>query len=240
MPDLARRFALPRSLTDSGVERYGFHGLSYEYIAGVLRDDAPGLAEGRTVVAHLGNGASLCALHAGRSLDTTMGFTALDGVPMGTRSGALDPGVILYLQQARGLSVSAVEDLLYHQSGLLGVSGIAADMRTLLASEDPHAALAVDLFCWRIARETCALMLALGGLDGLVFTAGIGEHAPPVRARVCAHLAWLGVTLDPDANARGERRISGPGSRVTVLAIPTDEEAMIARHTQAVLRAAPA
>jgi acetate kinase len=238
MPDLARRYALPRALSESGIERYGFHGLSYEYIAGTLRLQAPDLANGRVVVAHLGNGASLCALLAGRSVDTTMGFTALDGLPMGTRCGAIDPGVLLYLQQARGMDVAAVETLLYHDSGLLGVSGISADMRALLASADPNAKLAVDLFCWRIARETAALTAALGGLDGIVFTAGIGEHAPEARARACAHLAWLGVAVDAAANARGAGRISHADSRVTVLVVATDEEAMIARHTKDVLRPA--
>jgi acetate kinase len=236
MPDVARRFALPRDLTESGIERYGFHGLSYEYIAGALRERAPALAAGRVVVAHLGNGASLCALRNGRSMDTTMGFTALDGLMMGTRCGAIDPGVLLYLQQARGMEVAAIEDLLYHRSGLLGVSGISADMRTLIASDDPHAAAAIELFCWRIARETSALTAALGGLDGIVFTAGIGEHVATVRDMACAHLAWLGVAIDGDANARGETRISTTASRVTVLVIPTDEEAMIARHTRDVLQ----
>ena len=236
MPDVARRFALPRDLTESGIERYGFHGLSYEYIAGALRERAPALAAGRVVVAHLGNGASLCALRNGRSMDTTMGFTALDGLMMGTRCGAIDPGVLLYLQQARGMEVAAIEDLLYHRSGLLGVSGISADMRTLIASDDPHAAAAIELFCWRIARETSALTAALGGLDGIVFTAGIGEHVATVRDMACAHLAWLGVAIDGDANARGETRISTTASHVTVLVIPTDEEAMIARHTRDVLQ----
>ena len=236
MPDVARRFALPRDLTESGIERYGFHGLSYEYIAGALRERAPALAAGRVVVAHLGNGASLCALRNGRSMDTTMGFTALDGLMMGTRCGAIDPGVLLYLQQARGMEVAAIEDLLYHRSGLLGVSGISADMRTLIASDDPHAAAAIELFCWRIAREMSALTAALGGLDGIVFTAGIGEHVATVRDMACAHLAWLGVAIDGDANARGETRISTTASRVTVLVIPTDEEAMIARHTRDVLQ----
>jgi acetate kinase len=238
MPELARRFALPRDLSESGVERYGFHGLSYEYIAGALREHAPDLAMGRVVIAHLGNGASLCALRAGRSVDTTMGFTALDGLPMGTRCGAIDPGVLLYLQQARGMDAAAVEDLLYHRCGLLGVSGVSADMRTLIASGDPHAAAAIELFCWHIARQTAALTVALGGLDGIVFTAGIGAHTPLVRARACAHLSWLGAAIDDAANARGDRRISSADSRIAVLVIPTDEEAMIARHTQAVLTTA--
>ncbi|MDE2200351.1 MAG: acetate/propionate family kinase [Rhodospirillales bacterium] len=231
--DQVRRFALPRALSEAGIERYGFHGLSYEFIAGRLRQSHGALAGGRVVVAHLGNGASLCALDGGRSVDTTMGFTALEGLPMGTRCGAIDPGVILYLLQGRAMSIAAVEDLLYHRSGLLGVSGVSADMRELLASADPHAAEAVDLFCFRIARETAALANTLGGLDGIVFTAGIGEHAAPVRARVCAHLAWLGVALDPAANAADATTISTAESRVAALVIPTDEEAMIAAHTAA-------
>ena len=235
MPPLATRFALPRALHDQGVRRYGFHGLSYEFIAGALRARLPALAAGRVVAAHLGNGASLCAMADGRSVDTTMGFTALEGLMMGTRCGAIDPGVLLYLQQQRGMTAQAVEDLLYHRSGLLGVSGLSNDMRTLLASDDPHAAEAVALFAYRIARETAALAGTLGGLDGFVFTAGIGEHAPPVRAAVCARLGWLGVELDPAANARGEGRISTAASRVAVHVIPTDEEAMIARHTEATL-----
>jgi acetate kinase len=229
------RFALPRELIDGGIERYGFHGLSYEYIASRLPDVAPGVAKGRVVAAHLGNGASLCALSNGRSIDTTMGFTALDGLPMGTRCGALDPGVILYLQQARRMSPAAVEDLLYRRSGLLGVSGISGDMRTLLASDDRRAAEAVDLFAFRIARETGALAVTLGGLDGLVFTAGIGEHAPEVRRRACQHLHWLGVDIDAVANAQGGPQISSDESRISVWVIPTDEETMIARHTLALL-----
>ena len=196
---------------------------------------APDVARGGWSSAHLGNGASLCALSNCRSVDTTMGFTALDGLPMGTRCGALDPGVILYLQQARGMSPAAVEDLLYHRSGLLGVSGISGDMRTLLASDDRRAAEAVDLFAFRIARETGALAVTLGGLDGLVFTAGIGEHAPEVRRRACQHLHWLGVDIDAVANAQGGPQISSDESRVSVWVIPTDEETMIARHTLALL-----
>ncbi len=235
MSPVARRIALPRELADEGVERYGFHGLSYEYIASKIPDAMPGLAAGKVVVAHLGNGASLCALSAGRSVDTTMGFTALDGLPMGTRCGALDPGVILYLLQAKGMSADKIEHLLYAQSGLLGVSGISSDMRTLMESRDPHAREAVELFAFRIARETGALAMTLGGLDGFVFTAGIGEHAAPVRRRVCERLAWLGVALDDAANERGGPCISAPGSRVAVWVIPTDEELMIARHTLACL-----
>lgn len=232
MPAVASRFALPREYEAAGIRRYGFHGLSYEYIAGRLREVAPALAKGRVIVAHLGNGASLCALHEGSSLDTTMGFSALDGLMMGTRPGTLDPGVILYLLQELGMTVGAVEDLLYRRSGLLGVSsGIASDMRTLLASPDPRAAEAVELFAYRIAREAGGLANSLGGLDGIVFTAGIGEHAPPVRAAVCARLEWLGVVLDPVANDCGDAVISRPESRIAVRVIPTDEERMIARHT---------
>jgi len=232
LPEVATRFALPREYEQSGVRRYGFHGLSYEYIAGRLREVAPDLAKGRVIAAHLGNGASLCAMQNGRSVDTTMGFTALDGLVMGTRSGTLDPGVILYLQQERGLSVKQVETLLYEQSGLLGVSGgLASDMRTLLASDDPRAKEAIELFVYRIAREIGALTSTLGGLDGLVFTAGIGEHAPEIREMVCARLGWLAIALDAEANRRDATMISTSESRVIVRVIPTDEEAMIVRHT---------
>jgi acetate kinase len=230
-----RFFALPRALSESGIERYGFHGLSYEFIAGRLAEIDPALAAGRIVAAHLGNGASLCAIQNGRSVDTTMGFTAVDGLPMGTRSGALDPGVILYLQQSRGMSTGDIEDLIYHKSGLLGVSGISADMRTLLESTDPHAAEAVELFCFRIARETAALATAMGGLDAIVFTAGIGEKSPQVRSRACAHLNWLGVEIDEDANAKSTQRINTLASKIRVLVVPTDEEEVIARHTAAVV-----
>jgi acetate kinase len=238
MSDLVRRYALPRALADDGIERYGFHGLSYEFIASALRQSEPALAVGRVVVAHLGSGASLCALLAGESVDTTMGFTALDGLPMSTRCGALDPGVILYLQQARGMTAAQVEDLLYHRSGLLGVSGVSGDMRVLLASDDPHAAQAVAVFCWRTAREIVGLTAALGGLDAIVFTAGIGEHVPPVRLGVCEHLRWLGIAIDAAANAANAGRISAAGSRVPVLVLATDEEAVIARHTATVLAGA--
>ncbi|TAN07633.1 MAG: acetate/propionate family kinase [Rhodanobacteraceae bacterium] len=232
MPAVATRFALPREYEAAGVRRYGFHGLSYAYIAGRLRKLAPGLARGAVIAAHLGNGASLCAMRDGRSVDTTMGFTALDGLVMGTRCGNLDPGVILYLEQERALTAPQVRELLYHRSGLLGVSGgIASDMRTLLASGDPRAAEAIELFVFRIAREAGALTSTLGGLDGIVFTAGIGEHAPEIRARVCARLAWLGVELDLQANAANAPLISTPQSRVAVRVIPTDEEVTIAQHT---------
>jgi acetate kinase len=238
-PELADWYALPRRFHDDGIRRYGFHGLSYEYIASVLPDVAPEIAKRRVVVAHLGSGASICAMTAGRSIDSTMGFTALDGLPMGTRCGALDPGVVLHLIRAHGMDADAIEHMLYHDCGLKGVSGISNDMRTLLASDDPHARQAIDLFVWRICRELGALAAVQGGLDGLVFTAGIGERSAEVRKRVCEKAAWLGVELDHAANARGGPRISADGSRVAVYAIPTDEEKMIARHTLAVLRRAP-
>ncbi len=234
-PHLAQAFALPRALSDEGVRRYGFHGLSYEYIASVLPKLAPEIARGRVIVSHLGNGASLCALRDGRSIATTQGFTALDGVPKGTRSGALDPGVLLYLMQDRGMDAAALEKLLYHESGLLGVSGVSSDMRELLASDDPHAREAVELFVYRIGREIGSLAAALGGLDGLVFTAGIGEHAPRIRARVCAEAAWLGIELDDTANARGGPRISRTVSPASAWVVPTDENRMIAQHTQAIV-----
>jgi acetate kinase len=230
MPAPARHFALPRAVAAEGVRRYGFHGLSYEYIAGELRRIAPQLR--RVVVAHLGNGASLCALEAGRSIDTTMSFTPLDGLVMGTRCGALDPGVVLYLLR-QGRAVGEVEELLTHHSGLLGVSGVSSDMRRLLASAANEAREAIELFVFRAAREVAALAASLAGLDGIVFTAGIGEHAPQVRAMIAERLAWLGLEFDHAANERGDRRISTPDSRVAALVIPTDEELMIARHTLA-------
>ena len=235
-PPLAMHYALPRALTAEGLRAYGFHGLSYEYIAGELPNHLGARAEGRVVVAHLGNGASMCAMSGRRSVATTMGFTALDGLMMGTRSGSLDPGLVLHLIARRGMSASAVEDLLYHQSGLLGVSGISNDMATLLASDAPPAREAVALFCYRISRTLGSLAAALGGIDALVFTAGIGEHAAAVRAEVCARAAWLGVVLDAAANAGGDAsRISAPDSRVAVHVIATDEDRMIARHCQALL-----
>lgn len=229
------RFALPREYEEEGIVRYGFHGLSYEYVASILPTIAPDLASARVIVAHLGNGASLCALRSGKSIDTTMSFTALDGLPMGTRCGALDPGVVLYLIREGGMSAAAVEDLLYHRSGLLGVSGLSGDMRVLLSSKAQGAADAIELFTFRIAREIGALAASLGGLDGLVFTAGIGEHAPEIRRQICIRAEWLGVSLDAAANARGNARISSAASRVSVWVIPTDEEAMIARHTLAIV-----
>jgi acetate kinase len=234
-PALAQTFALPRRYTEEGVVRYGFHGLSYEYIASVLPGTDARAAAGRTVVAHLGNGASMCAMRNGQSVASTMGFTALDGLPMGTRSGSLDPGVLLYLMDRHGLDVRGLEKLLYHESGLLGVSGIASDVRTLLASPDPWAAEALDLFIYRIGRELGSLSAALGGLDALVFTGGIGENAATIRARVCQGAAWLGLELDAAANAAGGPRISRPDSRVAAWVIPTNEELMIAQHTRRLL-----
>jgi acetate kinase len=236
-PPVAQRFALPRELHEAGIRRYGFHGLSYEYIASALRERAPAIASGRVVAAHLGAGASLCAMRDGKSIDTTMGFTALDGLPMGTRCGALDPGVILYLLRERGMDPDGIEDLLYHRSGLLGVSAISSDMRELLGARDHRAEEAVELFVYRVARELGALAASLGGLDGLVFTGGIGEHSPEIRRRVCDRSRWLGIVLDPDANEGGGLRISTPQSRVSVWMIPTDEERTIARQTIVVLRA---
>jgi acetate kinase len=234
-PAVAQAFALPRRYTEEGVCRYGFHGLSYEYVASVL----PGLdaraAAGRTVVAHLGNGASMCAMRGGRSVASTMGFTAVDGLPMGTRCGALDPGVLLYLMDQHGMDARALEKLIYQQSGLLGVSGISSDMRTLLASPEPRAAEAIDLFVYRIGRELGALAAALGGLDALVFTGGIGENAAAVRARVCRDATWLGLDLDESANDARGSRISRPGSRVSAWVVPTNEELMIAQHTRRLL-----
>jgi acetate kinase len=231
------RFGLPRAWEAKGIRRYGFHGLSYEYILGRLRELDPALAERRLVVAHLGAGASLCAIAGGRSVDTTMGFTALDGLLMATRCGALDPGVVLHLARAEGLTPEAIEDLLYRRSGLLGVSQISSDMRELLASPDPRAAEAIDLFVFRIVREIGALTATMGGLNGLVFTAGVGERSPQIRDRVCARLAWLGVALDPAANARGAGQVSAADSAIAVWALPTDEDQMIARHTWRVLSA---
>lgn len=234
---VAREFALPRALRERGIRRYGFHGLSYEYVAGRLRRVAPEIAEGRVVVAHLGNGASLCALHRGRSVATTMGLTALDGLVMGTRPGLLDPGVLLYLLQQEGFDAAALERLLYHESGLLGVSGRSPDMRVLLESAEPGAQEAVDLFVHRVGRELGSLAAALGGLDALVFTAGIGEHAAPIRARICREAAWLGVVLDEAANAGHGPRISAADAPTAAFVVPTDENQMIALHTRRLLAA---
>jgi acetate kinase len=238
-PETAQAFALPREITERGVRRYGFHGLSYEYIAGVLPQVAPQAASGRTVVAHLGNGASMCALAGGRSMASTMGFTAVDGLPMGTRCGNIDPGVILYLIDELRMDARAVEELIYKRSGLLGVSGISSDMRVLLGSDDPRARFAVELFTYWIGRALGSLAAALQGLDAVVFTAGIGEHAPLVRDRVCRQAAWLGVELDPAANQAGGPRISLDASPVSAWVIPTNEELMIARHTLAVTGMGP-
>jgi acetate kinase len=232
--DLAQMFGLPYPFFERGVRRYGFHGLSYEYIASVLPQVDARAAAGRTLVLHLGNGASICALQGGRSVATSLGFTALDGLLMGTRCGSLDPGVVLMLLD-RGMSVREVEHLLYSESGLLGVSGVSSDMRALLASGTPGARRAIDLYCHRIAREIGSLAAVLGGVDAIVFTAGIGQHAAAIRARVLADAAWLGVALDAAANDRGGPRISRDDSRVVALALPTDEERMIARHTQALI-----
>ncbi|WP_233860110.1 acetate/propionate family kinase [Paraburkholderia sp. HD33-4] len=231
-PEVAQAFALPVSITGQGVRRYGFHGLSYEYIASVLPNVAPKAASGRTVVAHLGNGASMCALVAGKSIASTMGFTAVDGLPMGTRCGNLDPGVVLYLMEELGMDARAVEDLLYRQSGLLGVSGISSDMRALLASDDPRARFAIELYVYRISRELGSLAAAMDGIDALVFTAGIGEHAAAIREGVVRRAAWLGAELDAGANGKGGPLISAASSRVPVWVIPTNEELMIARHTR--------
>ena len=234
-PAVAQSFALPKSITDLGVRRYGFHGLSYEYIAQALPRYDARAAAGRTVVLHLGNGASMCAIAAGRSVASTMGFTAVDGLPMGTRCGNIDPGVVLYLMDELGMDARAIEKLIYQQSGLLGVSGISSDMRTLEASADPAAKAAIDLFIYRIRRELGSLAAALGGLDAIVFTAGIGEHSRALRARVCADAAWLGVDLDPVANDANGPRLSTAASRVAAWVVPTDEELMIARDTRRVL-----
>ena len=235
--DLEQMFGLPQPMFTQGLRRYGFHGLSYEYIAGVLPRFSARAAAGRTLVLHLGNGASICALRGGCSVATTMGFTAVDGLLMGTRSGSLDPGLVLHLMEQHGMDVRAVQQLLYSESGLLGVSGLSSDMRTLLASDAPRARLAVDLFCYRIRREIGALAAVLGGLDAIVFTAGIGANSPVTLARVLQDAAWLGVDCDAEANAAGGPVISSATSLVDVLSIPTDEEQMIARHTRALVRA---
>jgi acetate kinase len=234
-PQVAEVFGLPREFAAAGVRRYGFHGLSYEYVAGRLKEIAPDLAEGRVIVAHLGNGASLCALHQGRSVASTMGFTAVDGLLMGTRCGALDPGVLIYLMDAQGMGPRELEDLVYRRSGLLGVSGVSSDMRKLRASAEPAAAEAIRLFVYRVVREIGSLAAALGGLDGLVFTAGIGENDPDTRAEIAADCAWLGLALDPTRNADGGGRISRDDSYIQAWVVPTDEEAMIAHHTAAVV-----
>ena len=237
-PAVAQAFALPREVTALGVKRYGFHGLSYEYIASVLSSYVGASADGRVVMAHLGGGASMCALRGHRSVGSSMGFTALDGLPMGTRCGALDPGVVLYLLSEQRMTLSSVTDLLYHRSGLLGVSGESGEMRALLASDSPYAAEAIDLFVYRIRRELGSLVAVLGGLDVLVFTGGIGEHADPIRARICQDAQWLGVRLNEEANRTGGPKISAEDSTVAVWVIPTDEDMMIARHTYDVINSA--
>ncbi|MFT3730477.1 MAG: acetate/propionate family kinase [Hyphomicrobium sp.] len=235
-PDVADRYAIPETLYAEGVRRYGFHGLSYEYIAEKLREIAPEIAGGRVVVAHLGSGASMCALAAGKSIESSMGFTALDGLPMGTRPGQLDAGVVLYLMSEKGMSAKETEHFLYHDCGLKGLSGISNDVRELLASSDPRAKLALDVFTYRIALFAGMLTAALGGIDSLVFTAGIGENAPLIRRAVVERLAWLGIELSDEANEKSQTRISPERSRVACYVIPTDEELMIARHTLQILR----
>jgi acetate kinase len=236
-PEIADRYALPEEFYQEGVRRYGFHGLSYEYIASQLPKVAPDIAKGPVVVAHLGSGASMCAMHAGKSVESTMGFTALDGLPMGTRPGQLDAGIVLYLLTEKGMSAGEIEHLFYYDSGLKGLSGGSNDVRDLLQSSDPRAKLALDYFVYRIALFTGMLAAAMGGIDGFVFTAGVGENAPAIREAVARRLSWLGLELDPEANAKGAGRISAPGSRIACYVIPTDEELMIARHALRVLRA---
>jgi len=232
---VATMVPLPRELCKGGVERYGFHGISYEYIASVLPQVAPEIANGKVIVAHLGSGASMCAMKNRKSVDTTMSFTAMDGLCMGTRPGAIDPGIVLYLFQNLGLSVKQVEEVLYKKSGLLGISGISNDMRDLLGRKEPEAGLAVEYFVYRAAKEIGALAAALNGLDGLIFTAGIGENSPEIRRRISEASAWLGIELDDKANAGKGPRISAPKSKVSVWVIPTNEELMIARHTSSLL-----
>jgi len=231
----AQLFGLPYDLYEAGVRRYGFHGLSYEYIASVLPKVAPAIAKGRVIVAHLGNGASLCAMNAGRSVETTMAFSGLDGLPMGTRSGQLDPGVILFLLRDRGMDFRALETLLYKQSGLLGISGVSADMRDLLKSNDPKAKLAIDYFVRRTTREITALAGTLTGFDALIFTGGIGENSAEIRRRICQRLGWLGLKLNETANTTGNHRITDDDSPVSAWVVPTNEELMIARHTRQLL-----
>jgi len=233
-PEIAQLYALPKELTDEGIRRYGFHGLSYEYVAGRLREVAPTVADGRVIVAHLGNGASLCAMRGGRSHATTMGFTAVDGLMMGTRCGSIDPGALIYLMDQYGMDARGIEDLIYRKSGLLGVSGISADMRELRASKEPAAAGAIDLFAYRIVREIGSLSAALGGLDALVFTGGIGENDELLRKQIARDCAWLGLE-EPQQEGAGERKISGFDGGIDVWVIPTDEERMIARHMNKLL-----
>ena len=236
-PEIADRYAIPEQFYMEGVRRYGFHGLSYEYVAGRLREIAPEVAAGRVVVAHLGSGASMCALIGGRSVESTMGFTALDGLPMGTRPGQLDAGIVLYLINEKHMNAAAIEHLLYHECGLKGLSGLSNDVRELLGNSEPRAELALEYFTYRIALFTGMLAAAMGGIDDFVFTAGIGENAPAIRNAVVQRLSWLGLELDSRANRKGETRISRSESRVGCYVIPTDEELMIARHTLRVLQA---
>jgi acetate kinase len=237
-PQLADLYALPWEYYEAGVRRYGFHGLSYEYIASALPKVAPAIANGRVIVAHLGSGASLCAMRGRQSVDSTMGFSPLDGIPMGTRPGAIDPGVLLYLVGQRGMTPAALEKLLYKESGMIGLSGVSNDMRLLVESPEPRARLAVDYFVHYVAKEIGALAAVLGGMDGLVFTAGIGENSPEIRARIVSACAWLGITLDADANQRGGACISAADSAVSAWVVPTNEELMIARHALALVKAA--
>jgi acetate kinase len=235
IPEVAQLFALPPRFAEAGVRRYGFHGLSYEYVASVLPSLDARAAAGRTVVFHLGNGSSMCAMTGGRSVATTMGFTAVDGLPMGTRTGNMDPGVLLFMFDELGMNVREVERLLYHESGLLGMSGISSDMRDLLASDLPTARLALDVFVYRARRELGSLAAAVGGLDAVVFTAGIGENQAEIRSRICSDASWLGLELDAAANLQHGPRISTAGSRVSAWVVPTDEETMIARHVARLL-----
>jgi acetate kinase len=234
-PEVEQAFALPYSFYEEGIRRYGFHGLSYEYIASVLPQRSPEIADGRVVVAHLGNGCSACAMRARTSIATTMGFTALDGLPMGTRCGELDAGVVLHLLQQKGLSPQQLVDLLYRRSGMLGLSGISADFRELLASGNPRARFAVEVFCYWVARHIASLAAALGGLDGVVFTAGVGENAAPVRSAICRACSWLGLEIDEEANREHQERISTANSRIAAYVIKTDENLMIARHARALV-----
>ena len=230
-PDVAQRFAIPRRFTEEGVRPYGFHGLSYEYISTVLPRLDPKLSNARIIVAHLGSGASLCAIHHGQSIATTMGFSPLDGLMMGTRCGNIDPGVLLYFMDHHKMNVHTVEQLLYYQSGLLGVSGISSDMRTLLANDNPHAKEAIELFVYRIRREIGSLISALDGIDALVFTGGIGEHSPEIRSKICHKATWLDLELDDYANETSSIRISTYNSRISGWVVPTDENLVIANHT---------
>lgn len=234
-PDIAQMFAVPRELTDLGIRRYGFHGLSYEYVSMRLPELAPRLADGRVIVAHLGNGSSLCAMCGGRSVATTMGFTAVDGLMMGTRCGAIDPGVLIYLMDERGMDARALEELVYKKCGLIGVSGLSSDMRTLRASKEPAAQAAIDLFVYRIVREIGSMAAASAGVDAIVFTGGIGQNDAQTRAEIAKGCEWLGLSLNDQLNKAGRERIDGEGSKIAALVIPTDEEQMIARHTSALL-----